>query len=250
MIFYFTATGNSRLVASELAHLLQQEAYDLTAVLPDTFHHNETVGIVCPVHAWGVPSIMPALLQKICLPLQRADYIYVILCCGDDIGYADNHIRKMLASIDVVPDALFSMCMPNTYVALPGFDVDTLSQQQHKLENARKRIENIATIVEDRRVTTNVVRGRMAHFKSGPLHWAFNRFLIEDSYFRVNKTACTQCKRCAAACPLGNIRLQPYPTWNHHCLTCFACYHVCPHHAINFRLSGGKKGQYHTPKSL
>ena len=153
MIFYFTATGNSRLVASELAHLLQQEAYDLTAVLPDTFHHNETVGIVCPVHAWGVPSIMPALLQKICLPLQRADYIYVILCCGDDIGYADNHIRKMLASIDVVPDALFSVCMPNTYVALPGFDVDTLSQQQHKLENARKRIENIAIMADDNQRT-------------------------------------------------------------------------------------------------
>ncbi|MFW5518323.1 MAG: ferredoxin, partial [Segatella copri] len=34
--------------------------------------------------------------------------------------------------------------------------------------------------------------------------------------------------------------------WLHHkdCLTCFTCYHHCPHHAIEFGKQTRKKGQY------
>ena len=37
-----------------------------------------------------------------------------------------------------------------------------------------------------------------------------------------------------------------YPEWLHHkdCLTCFTCYHHCPHHAIEFGHQTQKKGQY------
>ena len=52
----------------------------------------------------------------------------------------------------------------------------------------------------------------------------------------------------ANVCPVGDIKggHGTYPEWLHHkdCLTCFTCYHHCPHHAIEFGRQTQKKGQY------
>jgi NAD-dependent dihydropyrimidine dehydrogenase PreA subunit len=40
------------------------------------------------------------------------------------------------------------------------------------------------------------------------------------------------------------------PQWQSDCSGCLACYHVCPHHAINFGKMTQKKGQYTLPKDL
>ena len=46
-------------------------------------------------------------------------------------------------------------------------------------------------------------------------------------------------------CPVGNILIvDEVPQWQSHCAGCLACYHACPHHAINFGKMTQKKGQY------
>ena len=74
------------------------------------------------------------------------------------------------------------------------------------------------------------------------------KVLITDKRFHVEKDKCVKCGICANVCPVGDIKggHGEYPEWLHHkdCLTCFTCYHHCPHHAIEFGHQTQKKGQY------
>ena len=250
MIFYFSATGNSKLVAEYLGKILQQETCDMNRECATNLSLDKTVGIVFPVHAWGIPYVIQDYIPKIQSYLSHASYVFVILCCGDDVGYCDTQIRDLLHQYQVKVAAFFSVAMPNTYIGMPGFDVDSSALQRFKLEHARIRLHEIAMCIDERKVTTDVIRGSYPHLKSGAIRKLFNRFMIKDNYFKVNTKLCINCKRCGEVCPMHNISFNPYPTWNHNCLTCFACFHVCPKQAIRFTLSGGKKRQYHAPESL
>lgn len=250
MIFYFSATGNSKLIASYLSKSLQLSALDMNQHDITDFTSDNVVGLIFPVHAWGMPSVIKKYLPKIIPSLKRASYIFVILCCGDDVGYCDIHVRKLLRKHSIEISAIFSLNMPNTYIGIPGFDIDTSDIQNDKLLQAHDRLNEITAIIEQRKNTTNVIRGSFAFLKSGLIRWLFNKFMINDAFFRVDSKLCTKCKQCAKVCPQNNITFTPYPKWNHNCLTCFACFHACPHKAIKFKLSGGEKGQYKAPDSL
>lgn len=251
MIFYFSATGNSKLVASYLSKIIQQPALDISRYDNISDLTSDSVaGVVFPVHAWGIPSVIKRLIPQIIPYLRHASYIFAILCCGDDIGYCDIHIHKLLKKHKIELSAIFSLNMPNTYVGIPGFDIDAPDIQNSKLSYASTRLNEIATAISQRKNTTDVVRGSFAHLKSGPIRWLFNKFMINDFFFQVNTELCIKCGQCAKVCPLKNISFTPYPKWNHNCLTCFACFHTCPRKAIKFKLSGGKKGQYKAPDSL
>ena len=70
-----------------------------------------------------------------------------------------------------------------------------------------------------------------------------------EEFVPVEKDKCVKCGICANVCPVGDIKggHGEYPEWLHHkdCLTCFTCYHHCPHHAIEFGKQTQKKGQYY-----
>lgn len=71
MIFYFSATGNSRYVAERIAAATGDETISIPdCCKSDRFSFDETdktVGIVCPTYSWGLPSIVQEFLEKLTL---------------------------------------------------------------------------------------------------------------------------------------------------------------------------------------
>ena len=72
MIYYFSATGNSKYVAQRLAKALDDKAFSVSdnpiLDIPDA----EPVGFVSPVYFWGLPWLL-------------ADFVKALHLSGDKI---------------------------------------------------------------------------------------------------------------------------------------------------------------------
>lgn len=228
MLYCFSGTGNSQWVADKLKGLMEDEA--------DVF------GMVFPVYAWGIPMVVREHIEAHQEDIKKAKYVWAVMTCGDDIGYADQILNKALGR---KADLVISVHMPNTYVCLPGFDVDKDEVAQAKVQKTLQRIPAVAESIKNQEHKTEVVRGSFAWMKTYVLRPLFNRFLVTDKYFHTNKN-CIQCKRCVRGCPLDNITTDESGkvVWKHeHCTGCLRCYHRCPSHAVHFGRFTKNKGQ-------
>ena len=270
MIFYFSGTGNSKWAAKTLA----LETGDTLVSIPEvinsdcsfTIEKDEHVGFIFPIHGWRVPNIVKEFLTKLTIKTLGEDtshvkhYCFCLVTAGDTIGKAMERFQQQLKSI-TVNDALSlkavcSLIMPESYVGLPGMDVDTKEKELKKKELASKQLKEFSNILKQHPHKDSnqiwgwnqLIRGPIPSFFSGPVGGFFERFLITDKPFHVDSRRCVKCGICANVCPVSDIKggLGFEPEWLHNgkCLTCFSCYHHCPHHAIEFGKRTQKKGQY------
>lgn len=277
MIFYFSGTGNSMFVASQLAAELHDEARFMNDSGREHalgFHGN-SLGFVFPVYSWGVPPNVLAFLDS--LPdsfftflKEREVYVWAVMTCGDETALAPEMLRKALAKHGVALDAVWSVIMPNNYVVLPGFDVDPKDLEKKKLAEAPRRISAIAEEIESRVHTFDVTRGSMPWLKTNVVWPLFKRWGISPGKWHATES-CVGCSICARSCPQDNIKMIPVssareqhpssklpqnpeepgrksvhlvPEWGDDCCSCLACYHSCPRNAVQYGRATRKKGQY------
>ena len=256
MIYYFSGTGNSLHVARHLADALSEELCPMAPLqlpqggrvpVPSPLGEEGrgAVGLVFPVYAWGIPNVVEQFVRNYKASLLggrlEGGFFYAVLTCGDDMGYADEVLEKALGR---KLDAVFSVQMPNTYVCLPGFDVDSSEVCQAKYAKEEVDVKEIAACVKERKSVRRLKRGLFPWTKTYVIRPLFNRYLLTDKYFHVDASRCISCGKCKKACPVENIIIEGVPHWQSHCAGCLACYHTCPHHAINFGKMTQKKGQY------
>lgn len=244
MIRYFSGTGNSRYVAESLAKLLGDG--DVESIFgstpPDAA--GKALGIVFPVYAWQPPRIVEHYLSHIPAPSEAGRYTFIVMVCGDDCGKA---LREARRAAGCSIDAAFSVAMPNTYVSLPFFDVDSAPIRRRKFAAAAGRISEIAQMVKRRECRDDVREGAAPWTKTYVLGRIIRPWLTRDDKFAAGD-GCDSCGACARECPVGNITYPEgpgsRPKWGGHCTGCLACYHACPRHAIHWGGMTAHKGQY------
>lgn len=250
MIFYFSSTGNSKYVADYLARQTGERLIDVSkAGLKQewkyTLDKDERLGFVFPIYAWGPPSLVLKAIKRLDIEGGERAYCYMVCTCGDDTGCTTALFRRALKAKGWKLSCGFSLAMPNTYVCLPGFDVDSAEMAQAKVDATRKRLPEVCRILQAK--TENhfeVNPGKMPRLKSYVLRPLFNRFLVSDRPFHSNE-ACNGCSLCQKLCPVENIRMsEGHPQWQGRCIGCLRCYHRCPQHAIEYGNQTRKKGQY------
>lgn len=248
MIIYFSGTGNTKYFVDKLNEQLQDTIVDVTRdSLPTDLTSETSLGIVFPIYAWGMPAICKKRLAVFFrqAKLQRdALYTYVICVCGDDMGTTEKEVRNFLAEYDIVMNAIKTVKMPDTYVAMPGFDLDKISDGNEKIKFMHIEVNTLATKIKERQTFRETIPGGYAWVKSTLIRPLFNAFWTSDKYYKVSD-ACIGCGKCATVCPTTNITYDKnkQPVWHHNCAACLACYHVCPVNAISYHFTSGK-GQY------
>ena len=224
-------------VAKELAAHCGDEVQSMTDSPGN--RRAETVGFVFPVYAWGLPNVVERFIPR--LKGCGAKYVWCVMTCGDDMGWTDRILRRQLRrKADLLLDAVWSVQMPNTYVCLPGFDVDSEEVAESKVATTLARLTRIAETIRCRRPEVDVCRGAMPYTKSYLLRYVFNKLLVTDRYFHTTDDCC-KCGRCVKNCPLRNI--SDDRKWKGNCAGCLRCYHDCPKHAVEFGWFTKGKGQ-------
>ncbi len=250
MIFWFSGTGNSQWLAQQL----QEATKDRIVAMSDALLNNETeytlkdherLGFVFPIYGWNIPTIVRRFINQLVLKEYKNNYTYFACTCGDDMGTTEKLVYKLLSTKGWRLNSSYAIKMPNTYVCLPGFDVDNTLLEQKKLNEAKVTVDHICQLVLEKRCGKRLtIPGALPWTKTHILGWAFHHFLTSSKKFHAENT-CISCGKCVTACPLHNIHLEEgTPVWENNCTMCLSCYHHCPQHAVSYGHATQKKGQY------
>lgn len=260
MILYFSGTGNSHAVAQMLATLLDEQVCAITPAMRGgrvSLPTGDSRLIwVYPIYSWGVPPYVLEVMRTVTIDGSDNVTHHAVVTCGDDCGLADRMWRKAISDRGWRDGVMMSVQMPNNYVSLPGFDVDSEKVEQAKLTAYPDRVKQVAEVIRASGCKgeshTDIVRGSFAWIKTRVIYPWFVRHAMSPSRFRVTE-ACVSCGKCASHCPLGNITMSPShgnpkalrPAWGNDCAGCLGCYHICPVHAVNYSSATRDKGQYY-----
>lgn len=248
MILYFSGTGNSEAVARHLGALLEEEVLKLTDHSPDQIKFTgDNLAFVFPVYSWGVAPLILEYVRQInrtFIDSLQGKKIWAILCCGDDTGRAPEMFEKALHEVDLKLSGVWSVQMPNNYVLLPRFNVDTKEIEDQKLSEFPERVKKIAECIISGKEERDYVAGSFPGLKTGLVYPLFKHFGVFPSRW-YSTEACVGCKKCAEVCPVNNITMSgKRPNWGKNCVSCLGCYHVCPRNAVQYGKATSGKGQY------
>ena len=279
MIFYFSGTGNTKWVASQIADAIGEELLYIPDLIRKgqyeyKWHEGERIGFCFPTHGWQPPGIVREFIRKMRLirpprPDGHPSYsggekdthvfCWALTTCGDNMGEAMTILNKDLAKnpqLNIAngqplqAETLFSVIMPESYVCLPFMKTDTEEKEAMKIELAELQLPHIIQMIEERRRgIEELEKGATPRLYSYVIGGYFNKQMITDKKFTVDEDVCIKCGKCTKVCPVDNIKGTP-PAWIHNgrCTCCLACYHHCPVHAINYGSITRRRGQYYFKK--
>lgn len=263
MILYFSGTGNTRLCAKYLAKVLNQQAIELTQsrlVIPNVVKDKVNDSMIIwmfPIYSWGVPPVVIKYIKKSRLLTPPDTIHHMVATCGDDAGNADRMWRKTMKQMGYMAGRAFTVLMPNTYVLMKGFDIDTPEVANLKISNAPQKLDYIADELTNNprgnQAQDDYTRGRWAWLKTTIIYpWFTSRgHGVNPKKFHTRST-CIACGKCSRECPMGNIyvRDNQHPIWTSNCAMCLRCLHSCPVGAITYGSAHSMPQKQQLPPSL
>jgi len=276
MIFYFTGTGNSLWVAKQLSEAFGEPLVSIAEQMQSdeeklhfTLRGGEKLFFVFPVHSWGIPKIVSQFIRQMQWDGYKSQPVYMVCTCGDECGYTDRILRKKLAHKGIALTGAYSLIMPNNYILMKGFNVDSKEVEQQKLAAAPERLKavveaihngveggsttssskaSVAVPAQGQSITSLYIVGTHPALKSYLVNWLFVAFALKRNKF-IATGVCISCGLCEKICPTKTIVMEEgHPEWeSSSCIQCTACIHRCPVRAIEYGAETWKKGRYHHP---
>lgn len=247
MVFYFSATGNSRHIAKMIAEKTNDNYADIT----DCLKYNTLnfiakkglrIGFVFPVYNFGLPVTVCRFIEKMKLTLRGDCYIYTIVTYGGFSGGASKILKEMLEKKNLPVNAQYSVRMPDTWT--PVYDLSDKKKIRKRNEKADTAAEKIIKKIKEEK-NGNFDYRRIPFsdyfYKDYEILRRTNSLSVEDN--------CIGCGMCAEKCPENAIEIKnEKPVWvKDKCAMCLGCLHRCPQFAIRRGENTKKHGQYIHP---
>ena len=245
MVIYFSATGNSKHVASQVSAAINDNIISITEIT-ECIHiqQNESLGIVIPTYFYWVPSIVQEFLENVEIECEDNTYIYCIATCGGTSGQAGQQVGRLLEKKGKHVNAYFDIVTPDNWT--PMFDASNKEKIAKVIENEKPQLDKIIGHIQKKesgKFTKHTLPYILAKFIS--LFYETSR---KTTHLHVEEQ-CIGCGKCAIECPVKAIEIQEgKPIWvKDKCAMCLGCLHRCPSFAIQYGKNTKKHGQYIRP---
>lgn len=247
LIYFYTGTGNSLWTAKKLSEQLgNTELCSMTLTGKGSIHSQaENIGLVFPVHIWGMPSLVIDFVNR--LELKPAKYYFAVAVNAGQIAGTLLQVKKMMQARSLNLSAGFSINLPSNYIPWGGAPAQ--EKQQKKINEALEKIGLISDVIKAQKAG-NPDKGPLWQniLFSALYRMSFPRIPKMDQSFWAD-AKCTACRICEKICPVQNILIsEGKPAWQHHCEQCFACLQWCPEEAIQYGKNTKEKKRYHHPE--
>lgn len=246
ILYYYTGTGNSlwtaRRVALELGNT--ELVPMIAAAMAETDNVPGNVGLVFPVHMWGLPLRVISFVRKIASGAGR--YHFAVAVNAGQVAATLVQLKGLLTQKGIMLSSGFSVCMPSNYIPWGGAPPE--EKQRRLFSGAEDKIIRIADAVRKREILAPEKGPVWQNFFLSILYrMASPKIPGMDKAFRVNDE-CTSCGICEKICPSKNIVIMDdKPCWQHNCEQCLACIQWCPAEAIQFGKVTKERKRYHHP---
>ncbi len=248
VIYYFSGTGNSLVVARDIAGKMNGEIISIPSVIDNKniTTDADVIGIVFPVYN-AVCQGMPIMVKNFANKLVNLDskYIFTICTC---LGWSNVTINKLGEIIKARGGKLsagFTVIMPDNSSPVG-------KEKQLKLFNKwKKKLEIILRYIDAHKIgkfenptifnlimipfllggkkKTIKLYSKLANASNLPydelVHFSDRSFIVNDK--------CNGCGICVKICPANDIEMiNDRPVWHNRCESCLACVNWCPQKAI------------------
>jgi len=252
VIFYYSSTGNTRLVCQCLARRIKDVEFDLidiaggNKVCVDDY---DVIGLVAPTFHLDVPPLMEHFIQQ--LPLQSNKPAFVLNTYGAMSGRTLKNLAKLATIRGFNVIAGHSVLTPENY---PPFILKGWGNENAPNDEEMEKFEQFIAQLNER--LTAIRSGQTvvpAKIKNG-----FFNSLLRPAYeakskkkmgeLLLDESACTACGICADGCPYRAVTLNSKPVFNTaRCRGCWTCFNHCPEQAI---YTAKIRGEGHYPQPL
>ena len=247
MIFYFSATGNTKHVVDKIKRENEKLVLIENAVEKNEYDYeieDGRIGILAPTYNWGLPSIVYEFLEKVIFSFKEKPYIFYVGTYGTTTGSASAFVGSLLKAKGLKLDAMFDIKMPDTWTVL--FDLSNKEKVNKEIEKAETEISKLMAQLD------NEITGRHMSFTTPLFIGKIGKHIYDNKTRKTSNLSatddCIGCGLCAKKCPVKAIEIiDKKPMWvKEECAMCLGCLHRCPKFAIIYGngKSTRKHGQY------
>lgn len=243
MIFVFSGTGNSYVVARRMADELELPLLDITKQVRNKRWlfdaAGEDVGFVFPVYFWGLPAYVREFVENV--QVRNPGRVWCVATCAGESGAACRMLAdKLKGRLDV--DACYDILMPENavfYESAPEKD-----EAERILADADDALTSIISSVKD---------GESGDFTRYGCEDGVDEMYAQYDLARHTEafsigSDCIECRICEEVCPSKAIRIyHRKPVWDEEmCNLCMGCLNMCPKKTIQFgEETVGRNRYYH-----
>lgn len=258
-IYYFSGTGNSLVVARDIAEKMEGDLISIPSVIDKESITTDAdiIGIVFPVYYLGTVNI-PLVVQRFVMKLDNIStkYIFAICTYGGGSGSTLTILDEMIQASSGHLSAGFGVQMPQNAFRkpfenkaklyknwkekkLPFIYEEVQAKKEGRFDNDGLFIGFTVTIIEKmtklnflKPFFINPMKSTAKVSKDSNLTMSELIPLMDRSYNTDEN--CTGCSTCSKVCHVHNIKMiDDKPVWQHHCENCLACIKWCPKKAIH-----------------
>jgi ferredoxin len=247
VIYYYTGTGNSLWTARALAEQLgDTEIVPMHRVIHGSHGCKAgSIGLIFPVHIWGVPSLVRDFLEAI---EKRPDgYYFAVAVNGGQVSRTLIQLKDLMARDNLTLSAGFDIKFPSNYIPWGG--PGPVEAQGKLFDAATEKVKFAAAYISGRK-SGLLEKGPLWQrlLFTGLYKMSYNQVKSLDKNFHIDGT-CSSCGICERVCPVKNISLEAgRPVWHGSCEQCLACIQWCPEECIQYGKKTKGYERYHHPE--